>query len=81
LGGPPFKNGALYNKWFAYGQSKTANILTALWLAEKLGPKYGLHAFSLHPGVIGTNLGNHLNWDVEMIGLRMFGTSKKWEIF
>lgn len=56
------QNGATYNRWTAYGQAKTANMLMALSLAEKLGPK-GLHAFSLHPGVIMTNLANHLDWE------------------
>ncbi|KAL4953675.1 hypothetical protein BDW69DRAFT_205689 [Aspergillus filifer] len=46
-----FKEGKTYNKWSAYGQSKTANILMAVSLAEKLGSK-GLLAYSLHPGVI-----------------------------
>ena len=41
----------------------------ALSLAEKLGDKCGLHAFSLHPGVIGTNLGNHLDWDADINSL------------
>ncbi|KAL4971089.1 putative short-chain dehydrogenase [Aspergillus stella-maris] len=51
-----FKEGKTYNKWSAYGQSKTANILMAVSLAEKLGSK-GLLAYSLHPGVIfGTSL-------------------------
>lgn len=40
-------------------------------LAEKLGPKHGLLAFSLHPGVImSSNLGNHLDWAVDIAGLR-----------
>lgn len=66
--------GKSYNKWFAYGQSKTANILFAMSLAEKLGLKHGLLAFSLHPGVIWTNLGNHLDWDVDLDGLRRYQT-------
>ena len=37
-----------------YGQSKTANLLFSVSLAEKLG-KRGLLAFSLHPGAIFTN--------------------------
>ncbi|KAJ2981506.1 hypothetical protein NQ176_g1980 [Zarea fungicola] len=53
-------NGALYDKWVAYGQSKTANILFAVSLAQKLGSR-GLLAFSLHPGAIITNLGTHLD--------------------
>lgn len=54
-----WQNGETYNKWFAYGQSKTANMLMAISLAEKLGPKR-LQAFSLHPGTIMTNLTGHL---------------------
>ena len=46
----------MYNKWVAYGQSKTANILFAVEVAQRLGSK-GLKAFSLHPGTIMTNLG------------------------
>lgn len=53
-----FSQGELYDKWAAYGQSKTAVSLTALALAEKLGSK-GLLAFSLCPGSVGTNLGAH----------------------
>lgn len=53
---PNFKNGKVYDQWEAYGQSKTANILFAKALAEKLGPK-GLKAYSLHPGqTLGTSL-------------------------
>ncbi|KAF7590112.1 hypothetical protein BBP40_003268 [Aspergillus hancockii] len=37
----------------AYGQSKTANILFAVVLAEKLEKK-GIKSYSLHPGVIHT---------------------------
>lgn len=53
------QDGKHYNEWHAYGQSKTANCLMAISLAEKLGGK-GLLSLSLHPGVIFTNLSNHL---------------------
>jgi NAD(P)-dependent dehydrogenase (short-subunit alcohol dehydrogenase family) len=43
-------------------------MLMTLSLAEKLGSS-GLLTFSLHPGVIGTNLGNHLDWDVDLPAL------------
>ena len=59
------QDGQTYNRWRAYGQSKTANMLTAISLARKLGHR-GLLAFSLHPGVIHTNLGNHLDWTKEL---------------
>src|SRR5262249_33486442 len=49
-----------YNRWSAYGQSKTANILFALAL-DQHGQAEGLRAFSLHPGsIIGTGLGEYL---------------------
>jgi NAD(P)-dependent dehydrogenase (short-subunit alcohol dehydrogenase family) len=64
------QGGETYNKWRSYGQSKTANMLMALSLAEKLGPK-GLRAFSLHPGGILTNLGDHLDFAAEMADLGM----------
>ncbi|MCO5995735.1 oxidoreductase [Actinoallomurus rhizosphaericola] len=44
-----------YDKWKAYGQSKTANALFALQL-DKLGQASGVRAFSLNPGGIRTNL-------------------------
>jgi NAD(P)-dependent dehydrogenase (short-subunit alcohol dehydrogenase family) len=52
---PFFQNGKTYEKWFAYGQSKTANMLFARALSNRYKSK-GLTAFSLHPGAIGTNL-------------------------
>jgi NAD(P)-dependent dehydrogenase (short-subunit alcohol dehydrogenase family) len=49
-----------YEKWQAYGQSKTANILFAVGLEARLGP-LGVHAYAVHPGMIATNLGRHLD--------------------
>jgi NAD(P)-dependent dehydrogenase (short-subunit alcohol dehydrogenase family) len=48
-----------YEKWSAYGQSKTANILLAVELERRLGER-GVHANALHPGVIMTELSRHL---------------------
>lgn len=48
-----------YDKWEAYGQSKTANILFAIALDRRLADA-GVHAYSLHPGVIDTELARHL---------------------
>ena len=45
-----------YEKWTAYGQSKTANILFSVGLEQRLGDK-GIHSYALHPGGIQTNLG------------------------
>jgi len=48
-----------YNKWTAYGQSKTANILFSRSIARKLSNR-GITSYSLHPGTILTNLGKFL---------------------
>ncbi|KAI8310971.1 hypothetical protein K4K59_007748 [Colletotrichum sp. SAR11_240] len=53
-----FNEGKNYQRWLAYGQSKTANALTALALARKLGGK-GLLSFGMCPGVSFTNLATH----------------------
>lgn len=44
-----------YDKWVAYGQSKTANILFALGLDAR-GEAHRVRAFSVHPGAIMTDL-------------------------
>ncbi|GGZ56858.1 oxidoreductase [Lysobacter xinjiangensis] len=49
-----------YDKWTAYGQSKTANALFALGL-DRRGAAHGVRAFSLHPGQILTDLARHLS--------------------
>lgn len=49
-----------YDKWIAYGQSKTANVLFALALDTR-GRADGVRAFSLHPGQILTDLARHLS--------------------
>ncbi len=48
-----------YDKWKAYGQSKTANVLFAIGLDAR-GAAEGIRAFSLHPGAIMTELGRHV---------------------
>ncbi|MEM9707769.1 MAG: SDR family NAD(P)-dependent oxidoreductase [Pseudomonadota bacterium] len=48
-----------YDKWAAYGQSKTANALFAVGLNERLKEK-GAEAFAVHPGVIQTELARHM---------------------
>lgn len=55
-----------YDKWLAYGQSKTANILFALQL-DSYGKSHDIRAFSLHPGKIFTPLQRHLT-NEEMAG-------------
>jgi NAD(P)-dependent dehydrogenase (short-subunit alcohol dehydrogenase family) len=48
-----------YDKWAAYGQSKTANSLFSVRL-DALGASDGIRAFAVHPGVIDTSLQRHL---------------------
>ncbi|GHF85785.1 oxidoreductase [Kitasatospora xanthocidica] len=50
---PHFRTG--YDRWLAYGQSKTANALFAVHL-DALGREDGVRAFALHPGKIITGL-------------------------
>jgi len=44
-----------YDKWRAYGQSKSANVLFTRGLAER-----GISANAVHPGMIGTDLYRYL---------------------
>ncbi len=48
-----------YDKWQAYGQAKTANVLFAVQL-DALGQGSGVRAFSVHPGGILTALVRHI---------------------
>lgn len=56
-----------YEKWTAYGQSKTANALFAVGLDAREKAN-GLRAFAVHPGGIMTPLQRHLQKE-EMIAL------------
>eukprot|EP00026_Physarum_polycephalum_P018000 Phypoly_transcript_19421.p1 GENE.Phypoly_transcript_19421~~Phypoly_transcript_19421.p1 ORF type:complete len:210 (+),score=38.70 Phypoly_transcript_19421:37-630(+) len=49
-----------YQKWEAYGQSKTGNVLFANEFNKRYKSK-GITASSLHPGVIYTELSRHMN--------------------
>lgn len=51
-----------YDKWAAYGQAKTANVLFSLFLDDRYQGR-GLRAFAVHPGAIHTELGRHLSAD------------------
>jgi len=48
-----------YQPFFGYGRSKTANILFAVALDQRLKGR-GIRATALHPGGIQTELGRHL---------------------
>ncbi|KAL4865580.1 hypothetical protein BDV12DRAFT_188063 [Aspergillus spectabilis] len=80
-----FQEGETYNKWSAYGQSKTANVLMAVSLAAKLGSK-GLQAYSLHPGVIfSTSLSGNLDAEDDFSALKVLdkalGNAEGWGDF
>jgi len=49
-----------YDRWAAYGQSKTANALFALSL-DSVGEPHGIRAFSVHPGGVITDLIRHMS--------------------
>ncbi|GES65927.1 short-chain dehydrogenase [Aspergillus terreus] len=51
-----------YHPLKAYGQSKTANLWTANHIERKYGT-HGLHAFSVHPGLVMTDLMRHIPRD------------------
>ncbi|XP_076950483.1 short-chain dehydrogenase TIC 32, chloroplastic-like [Bidens hawaiensis] len=52
-----------YNSFYAYGQSKLANILHAKELARRFKEEgKNITANALHPGVIATNLSRHSNF-------------------
>jgi NAD(P)-dependent dehydrogenase (short-subunit alcohol dehydrogenase family) len=48
-----------YDKWVAYGQSKSANSLFAVEL-DKRGQEHGIRAFAVHPGGILTDLSRYM---------------------
>ncbi len=58
---PNFENRE-YDKWESYGQSKTANALFSLELNRRLADS-GVKSYSVHPGMIATDLGRHLDED------------------
>ena len=51
-----------YDRWQAYGQSKTANALFAVAL-DRRGAPHGVRAFAVHPGRIITPLVRHMSAD------------------
>ncbi|KCZ52995.1 oxidoreductase [Hyphomonas pacifica] len=63
----PNYNSHPYDKWEAYGQSKSACALFALGV-DRRGRDIGIRAFSVHPGGIFTPLQRHLS-DEEMAAL------------
>lgn len=56
-----------YDRWLAYGQSKTANSLFAVHL-DLLARDSGIRAFAVHPGGIRTPLQRHMSHE-EMVAI------------
>jgi NAD(P)-dependent dehydrogenase (short-subunit alcohol dehydrogenase family) len=57
-----------YQKWLSYGRSKTANVLFAVGLNQRL-QGLAITANAVHPGMIATDLGRHLtNEDMAQLG-------------
>lgn len=71
LNDPNFKQRP-YDKWKAYGQSKSANSLFAVEL-DKRGRAHGIRAFAAHPGGILTDLIRHMPEEE----LRSFGVYRE----
>ena len=61
-----------YDKWLAYGQSKTANALFAMALDAR-GKAGGVRAFAVHPGGILTELMRYLSDE----DIAAFGITRK----
>ena len=51
-----------YNKFVAYGASKTANILHMVELDRRMRDR-GVRAYAVHPGVVATSLARHMSRD------------------
>lgn len=49
-----------YDKFVAYGASKTANVLHAVELDRRLRDS-GVHAYAVHPGIVATSLARHMD--------------------
>ena len=64
-----------YDKWKAYGQSKSANALFAVAL-DRRGEPDGVRAFAVHPGRIMTDLARYLT-DAELAIGGQFKTTEQ----
>jgi len=68
-----------YDKWTAYGQSKTANVLFAVALDRRLRDA-GVRALAVHPGTILTDLGRHMSeQDIQDLVARIPGGKLEWK--
>jgi NAD(P)-dependent dehydrogenase (short-subunit alcohol dehydrogenase family) len=71
-----------YDKWKAYGQSKSANSLFAVAL-DRRGQEHGIRAFAVHPGGILTDLVRYMTEEeLNAFGIyREYGVAKLPERF
>ncbi|MZQ86428.1 SDR family NAD(P)-dependent oxidoreductase [Paenibacillus sp. 5J-6] len=65
-----------YDKWKAYGQSKSANALFAVAL-DKRGQAHGVRAFSVHPGRIMTDLVRFMSDEEKVAANGVFKTAEQ----
>lgn len=64
-----------YERWAAYGQSKTAMIWASNYIDRTYGAQ-GVHSLAVHPGGIFTNLGQYLT-EEEIQGFAATSETKK----
>ncbi len=64
-----------YDKFRAYGASKTANVLHMVELNRRYAGD-GVHAVAVHPGVVGTSLARHMTRD-DFGALRAMATDNR----
>ncbi|RII33646.1 SDR family NAD(P)-dependent oxidoreductase [Clostridium chromiireducens] len=65
-----------YDRWKAYAQSKSANVLFAVEL-DRLGREYGVRAFAVHPGLIPTTDLGRFSLDGKVTTQEIKSNSKK----
>lgn len=58
----PFFERDDYDKFVAYGQAKTANVLFSVALDQRYKDR-GVRSYAVHPGAIHTELGRHMERD------------------
>ncbi|MVX66993.1 SDR family NAD(P)-dependent oxidoreductase [Clostridium chromiireducens] len=65
-----------YDRWKAYAQSKSANVLFAVEF-DRLGKEYGVRAFAVHPGLIPTTDLGRFSLDGKVTTQEIKNNSKK----
>ena len=65
-----------YDKFAAYGASKTANVLHAVELDRRLRDS-GIRAFAVHPGIVATSLGARHMTNDDFTSLNRSAASRK----